>query len=204
MRRARCSGGALWIWPCMDARQADTMKAAAGDDVGQAAGVLSNDWSASWPGLSAVLNGGPSYGTLTLNSDGSFTYTPTNWGTECFTYEATDGVNNFGTATVTVLVAPTSNCLFSDDFRRCTGTALTPWQVAPDPSGGQWSLGGGTMQGSSSLESYGSLSNQHLGRLLCPGEHQPSSNAVGRRRGWALEFPPAEHTTPPGFTRKAH
>ena len=126
-------------------------------NVSAAAGVLSNDWSGSWPGLSAVLNGGPSYGTLALNSDGSFTYTPTNgfWGTDCFTYEAKDEVNNFGTATVTISVAPTSNCLFSDDFRRCTGTALNPWQVAPDPSAGQWSLGGGTMQGSSQLGSYG-------------------------------------------------
>jgi hypothetical protein len=122
-------------------------------NVSAAAGVLSNDWSGSWPGLSAVLNGGPSYGTLTLNSDGSFTYTPTNgfWGTDCFSYEATDRVNNFGTATVTFLVAPTSNCLFSDDFRRCMGTALNPWQVYS----GTWSLGGGSMQGSSTLNSYG-------------------------------------------------
>ena len=37
---------------------------------------------------------GPSHGTLTLNSDGSFTYTPTAGfsGTDCFTYYAYDGI----------------------------------------------------------------------------------------------------------------
>ena len=124
-------------------------------NVSAAAGVLSNDWSGSWPGLIAITNGGPSHGILEwdINGDGGFTYTPaTNfWSTDCFTYEAKDEVNNFGTATVTISVTATNGLttdLFSDDFVRCLGTALDPWQVGPSPSDGQWSLGGGAMQGS--------------------------------------------------------
>jgi hypothetical protein len=120
-----------------------------------AAGVLSNDWSGTWSGLVAITNTTPTHGTLAWNNNGSFTYTPTNtfWGTECFTYEATDGTNNFGTATVTVLVAKT-NSLFSDDFMRCTGTSLNPWQIAPNPDSGGWALGSGAIQGDSAPAGY--------------------------------------------------
>ena len=41
-----------------------------------AAGVLANDTDVDGDPLSAVLVGGPSNGTLVLNADGSFTYTP--------------------------------------------------------------------------------------------------------------------------------
>jgi hypothetical protein len=113
--------------------------------ISAAAGVLSNDFSGSWPNLSATPVTGPSHGTLTLNGDGSFTYTPTSsfWGTECFTYQATDGQNPFGIATVTINV-PRTNSILSDDFTRCVGTALTPWQVH---AAGSWTLGSGLMQG---------------------------------------------------------
>jgi len=127
-------------------------------NVSAAAGVLSNDWSGSWPGLIAITNGGPSHGILEwdINGDGGFTYTPaTNfWSTDCFTYEAKDEVNNFGTATVTISVTATNGLttdLFSDDFMRCTGTALNPWQVYS----GTWSLGNGALQGSSTPNNYG-------------------------------------------------
>ena len=43
--------------------------------------------------LTAVLVSGPAHGTLTLNADGSFTYTPdANYsGPDSFTYRASDG-----------------------------------------------------------------------------------------------------------------
>jgi hypothetical protein len=121
--------------------------------VGTSAGVLSNDFSGTWAGLAAGLVSGPYHGNLALNSDGSFTYTPTNgfWGTECFTYQCTDTAsNNFGTATVTITVS-SANSTFSDDFTRCTLGSLSPWLV----QSGNWSLGSGTMQGTSARADYG-------------------------------------------------
>ena len=58
-----------------------------------AAGVLANDTDADGDTLTAVLVTGPTHGTLTLNADGSFTYTPAaNYnGTDSFTYQANDG-----------------------------------------------------------------------------------------------------------------
>ena len=48
----------------------------------------------------------PTHGTLTLNADGSFTYTPAlNFnGTDSFTYKANDGTVDSNTATVTITV----------------------------------------------------------------------------------------------------
>lgn len=70
-----------------------------------APGVLSNDMGYS---LTAILVTGPSNGTLTLNADGSFTYTPSSGfeGTDSFTYQAADPrpyYSNTATVTITVL-----------------------------------------------------------------------------------------------------
>ena len=58
-----------------------------------APGVLANDTDVDGETLTAVLVAGPTHGTLTLNADGSFTYTPAaNYnGTDSFTYRANDG-----------------------------------------------------------------------------------------------------------------
>ncbi len=59
------------------------------------------------PLLTAVLASSPADGSLTLNADGSFTYTPdTNFfGTDTFTYEASNGTKLSTAATVTLTVA---------------------------------------------------------------------------------------------------
>jgi VCBS repeat-containing protein len=74
----------------------------------EANGVLANDTDLDGDALSAVLVGGPANGTLTLNADGSFTYTPNaNFnGTDTFTYKANDGTADSGAATVTITVGP--------------------------------------------------------------------------------------------------
>src|SRR5262249_25072332 len=56
-------------------------------------GVLANDSDANEDDLTAVNASDPAHGTLTLNLDGSFTYTPDVGfsGTDTFTYQANDG-----------------------------------------------------------------------------------------------------------------
>ncbi|HXI69439.1 MAG TPA: Ig-like domain-containing protein [Verrucomicrobiae bacterium] len=76
-----------------------------------ASGVLTNDTDADTNLLAAILAGGPAHGTLTLSTNGGFTYTPTNnfAGMDTFTYRANDGTTNSGTATVTIMVLPTAD-----------------------------------------------------------------------------------------------
>jgi VCBS repeat-containing protein len=70
------------------------------------AGVLTNDTDAENNPLTAVLVSGTSHGTLTLNANGSFVYTPAaNFNeTDSFTYKANDGTADSNVATVTITV----------------------------------------------------------------------------------------------------
>jgi VCBS repeat-containing protein len=76
-----------------------------------APGVLGNDTDPDGDSLNAVLDTGPSDGSLTLNSNGSFTYTPdANFnGSDSFTYRASDGSANSNVATVTITVDPVND-----------------------------------------------------------------------------------------------
>src|SRR5205814_7837698 len=59
--------------------------------------------------LTSILVNGPAHGTLSLNSDGSFTYAPAlNYnGPDTFTYKANDGQADSPTnATVSITVIP--------------------------------------------------------------------------------------------------
>ena len=71
-----------------------------------APGVLENDSDADGDPLSAVLVGDVSNGTLDLRSDGSFDYTPNPgfFGTDTFTYRASDGTETSTETTVTLSV----------------------------------------------------------------------------------------------------
>lgn len=75
--------------------------------VAAATGLLANDTDADSDILQAVLATGPQHGTLSLNADGSFVYTPDAgyFGTDSFTYTATDGTATSSPATVTINVA---------------------------------------------------------------------------------------------------
>lgn len=70
-------------------------------------GVLANDSDPEGRALTAVLVSTPALGTLTLNSDGGFTYAHTSpsSGTDQFTYKATNGLVESGPVTVTITVA---------------------------------------------------------------------------------------------------
>ena len=77
-----------------------------------APGVLDNDTPGTGPGpLTASLVGDVSAGSLTLNGDGSFTYTPNpNFnGSDQFTYVANDGGPDSNAATVTITVNPVND-----------------------------------------------------------------------------------------------
>ena len=72
-----------------------------------APGVLGNDTDADGDPLTAVLASRPAHGSLELNLDGSFTYTPDSnfFGTDSFTYQASDGELLSIPAIVTVTVS---------------------------------------------------------------------------------------------------
>ena len=81
-----------------------------------AVGVLFNDSDADDDSLTAVLVSDVSNGALTLNDDGSFTYTPNAdfTGADSFTYKANDGTTDGNTVTVDITVnavndAPVAN-----------------------------------------------------------------------------------------------
>jgi VCBS repeat-containing protein len=71
-------------------------------------GVLANDTDVDGDALSAVLVTGPSHGSLALNANGSFTYTPAaNYnGADSFTYQANDGTADSTPVTVGLTVNP--------------------------------------------------------------------------------------------------
>ncbi|HKP47408.1 MAG TPA: DNA/RNA non-specific endonuclease [Pyrinomonadaceae bacterium] len=71
-----------------------------------APGVLGNDSDIDGPSLSAQLVSNVSHGTLTLNSDGSFSYGPASdyEGTDSFTYRAYDGSLGSNVVTVDITV----------------------------------------------------------------------------------------------------
>src|SRR5207302_1728495 len=69
-----------------------------------APGVLANDTDPDGDALTAVLATSPAHGALTLNADGSFTYTPSAGfsGSDSFTYQAYDGFLTSNAATATI------------------------------------------------------------------------------------------------------
>jgi VCBS repeat-containing protein len=71
-----------------------------------APGILTNDSDVEGSSLTAVLDTTVTTGTLSFNSNGSFTYTsPANWyGVTTFTYHAHDGLLASNTAVVTLTV----------------------------------------------------------------------------------------------------
>ena len=110
-----------------------------------APGVLTNDAGGSGP-LTAILASGPANGALTLNTNGSFTYTPSNnfVGIDSFNYQATDGSLTSSVATVTIDVTP-PGALFYDNFTRSlsSSNSLFPW-IYQD---GIWGITNDVLQG---------------------------------------------------------
>lgn len=92
-------------------------------------GVLKNDSDPDEDTLTVTVDTSPVHGTLALNPDGSFVYTPTgNYnGTDTFTYRISDGTHTSDPITVTITVtaandAPTG---VADEYSMSEETTLT-------------------------------------------------------------------------------
>src|SRR4029079_7260460 len=71
-----------------------------------APGILANDSDLDGDSLTANKVTDPAHGSVTLNTDGSFTYTPVSnyFGADSFTYQASDGTASSTVATVNLSV----------------------------------------------------------------------------------------------------
>ena len=98
-----------------------------------APGLLKGAASATASPLTASLVGLPSHGSVSVNSDGSFTYTPAvNYlGSDAFTYEASDGTSNSNPATVTITVTQ-----YQQPTTRATSYSLSENGVLEVPAPG--------------------------------------------------------------------
>ncbi len=103
--------------------------------------VLSNDNDANDDALSAAVVSGPSHGSVSLNSNGSFTYTPNdNYnGGDSFTYKASDGRGGEDMATVNITVNAINDAPVADNQSVSTnedtdkGITLTATDAENDP-----------------------------------------------------------------------
>ena len=93
-----------------------------------APGVLGNDSDIDGDPMTAVKLSDPSHGAVTLNADGSFSYTPAALynGPDSFTYQASDGTLGSNPATVHINVGAVNNAPV------CTAASLT---TAEDTAG---------------------------------------------------------------------
>ena len=85
--------------------------------------------------LTVRLAGNAAHGTLTLQPNGSFSYTPAAGftGTDTFTYAASDGTRESAVATVTIAVGDPA--LFSDSFSRATSPSVGNGWVEAEAAG---------------------------------------------------------------------
>ena len=121
----------LSVTPANDAPEAasNAYSVAAGATLNVAApGVLGNDSDVDGDVLTAALLSGPAAGTLTFNSNGSFSYVaPAAAGTQSFTYQASDGTATSAAATVSITVlANRAPVAVADTFAAAVCRATNP------------------------------------------------------------------------------
>jgi cell division septation protein DedD len=141
-----------------------------------APGVLANDTDPEGQPLTALLVTGPIHGSLSLNANGSFRYTPAAsfWGIDTFTYRAQDPQGNTSppitvTLTIAAVATPTPT----------PGPTPTPRPTpTPTPS-----------SGASTTPSPGQAS-------MDPGSQSPSAVAVASGSAPATPTPTPEGSSP--------
>ena len=101
-------------------------------------GVLGNDYDSDGNTLSAYLGGYAAHGTVSLNTDGSFSYTPYYGytGTDSFSYYVSDGqaTSNYATVSLTVNAVNHAPVAYSDS---CTVDQNKTLNVSGSGSPGQ-------------------------------------------------------------------
>ncbi len=132
-------------------------------------GVLSFDSDSNGQTLTATVSTKPTHGTLALNSDGSFTYTPNSgyYGTDSFTYVASDGLTTSSPVTVGLKVAALLPVTHTDYYTTAAGHALSANAASgvqandSDPNGLAMKTtlvsGGGPAHGTLTLNTDGSF-----------------------------------------------
>jgi hypothetical protein len=127
-----------------------------------APGVLANDIRTE--PLTAIKLSDPSHGSVTLNSDGSFTYTPSTGyiGSDGFTYKANNSLGDSNTATVSFTITGPSRVLID------CGSSYLSSSTTPNSDGRYWNnftaLTGTPSVITSCTTSTGSLSGVKLTR----------------------------------------
>jgi VCBS repeat-containing protein len=138
-------------------------------EVNPAGGVLANDTDPHGRQLSAVLVSDPDHGTLTLDPDGSFTYTPAAGfsGSDQFTYRVGAGpaTSEPATVTLTVKLVNSAPLAQADSYQTDEGAALAVGAAGgvlandtdPDADPLQATLVAGTAHGALELRADGSF-----------------------------------------------
>ena len=147
--------------------------------VAAADGVLKNDTDVETSSLQAQLIQGPAHGILSLNPNGSFTYTPaaSYAGSDTFTYRASDGVATSSPAIVTITVVPS----------RCAPRATVKVTTT---------VGNGKLQATVEALPLSSQSNNRL-KVLRFGELQNGRVTIGLQaipKNSTYQVPPATTT----------
>jgi VCBS repeat-containing protein len=117
------------VAPVNDAPVTENDSATTAEDTPVTLNLLANDSDVDGDALSADVLSGPSHGRLSVNTDGSFTYTPdANYnGSDSFTYRVSDGSLSSGAATVSLTVTPVNDAPVSaaDLYATNEDTAVT-------------------------------------------------------------------------------
>jgi VCBS repeat-containing protein len=151
-----------------------------------APGVLGNDGDADSEGvvLTAVRVSGPAHGTVVLNADGSFTYTPAADynGPDAFAYKATDGSLDTNVATVRITVRPVNDApvAVDDAFATAEDTPLTGHVLGNDSD----------------------VDRDHLTAVLVAGPAQAAAFALNADGTFAYT-PRRDYAGPDAFTYRA-
>jgi VCBS repeat-containing protein len=163
-----------------------------------APGVLGNDSDPDGNPLTAGLASGPSHGTVQLNANGSFTYTPTaNYsGPDSFTYRASDGTATSAPATVSITVAPVNDAPVAVADSAATDEDTPVTVTAPGVLGNDTDPDGDTLTaGLASLSSGPSHGSLQLGAdggftyTPAPGYSGPDSFTYRASDGTAQSAP---------------